>query len=333
LRKLAKHTLGLDSQAKVQMRQKVRGLRGIERAVLQARRVCAEAVTSQADTPQAAGATVGEMAAPRRRTAAGAAGARAAEAGAAAQPAVFDPAGAVVLDYCGCVRGILNDDQGGPLQPPGLRMAEALAQVRESLGRVLALCKPGPAHGQLARLAGCIDEGLAVSQKEREQIQAQVEVIAAVAGALAAEAGSLGRRRASYRRLLRGYQGQGGEFYGRLAKVMKGWQAGLFVAVRGKGAAEAPWDNLELERWFRLPKGHERRIHGRRHAGVRIVQEGPTLLLALDAHRGHPEPFCAEDLLPYRDAQEPADQTQAIQRRKIMRKARSPKNDRSSSPS
>ena len=90
---------------------------------------------------------------------------------------------------------------------------------------------------------------------------------------------------------------------------------------------------MELERWFRQPKGHERKIHGRRHAGVRIVQEGATLLLALDAHLGHPEPFTAEELLPYRHAKEPADQAEAIQRRKVMRKARSPKNARSSSPS
>jgi 2,3-bisphosphoglycerate-independent phosphoglycerate mutase len=38
-----------------------------------------------------------------------------------------------------------------------------------------------------------------------------------------------------------------------------------------------------LERWFRLPKSHERRIHGRRHAGVRLVQTGATLVPALDA--------------------------------------------------
>jgi hypothetical protein len=25
-----------------------------------------------------------------------------------------------------------------------------------------------------------------------------------------------------------------------------------------------------LERWFRLPKSHERKIHGRRHAGARL---------------------------------------------------------------
>src|SRR6202035_4281783 len=55
----------------------------------------------------------------------------------------------VVLDYCSAVRGILNDDQGGPLHPPGLRMAEALTEVQESLQRNLELNKPGPAHGQL----------------------------------------------------------------------------------------------------------------------------------------------------------------------------------------
>ena len=104
------------------------------------------------------------------------------------------------------------------------------------------------------------------------------------------------------------------------------------MAVRGKGGAEAPGDNLDLERWFRLPKGHERRIHGGCHAGVRIVQEGATLLLVLDAHRVHPEPFTAQDLLPYRHAKEPVDQSQAIQRRKVMRQARSPKKDPSSWP-
>ena len=54
-----------------------------------------------------------------------------------------DPAGDVVLDYCAAVRGILNDDQGGPLHPPGLRMAEALVEVRQSIGRNLGARKGG----------------------------------------------------------------------------------------------------------------------------------------------------------------------------------------------
>ena len=44
---------------------------------------------------------------------------------------------------CAMVRGILNDDQGGPLHPPGLRMGEALGEVRASLDRSLSVKKGG----------------------------------------------------------------------------------------------------------------------------------------------------------------------------------------------
>jgi hypothetical protein len=50
----------------------------------------------------------------------------------------------VVLDYCAAVRGIQNDNHGGPLHPPGERMAEALADVRQSLQRNLEAKKGGP---------------------------------------------------------------------------------------------------------------------------------------------------------------------------------------------
>jgi hypothetical protein len=49
------------------------------------------------------------------------------------------------------------------------------------------------------------------------------------------------------------------------------------------------------------------------------------LVHALDAHVGHPEPFTVTELLPYRTAREPPSQRQAMDRRKIMRKARSSK--------
>jgi hypothetical protein len=107
-----------------------------------------------------------------------------------------------------------------------------------------------------------------------------------------------------------------------MAALMISFLAGLFV---GAGTFEEIRDNLELERWFRLPKSHERRIHGHRHAGVRIVQEGPTLVHALDAHMAHPGLFTAEDLLPYRTAREPPCQRETRTRRKVMRKARSKK--------
>ena len=105
-----------------------------------------------------------------------------------------------------------------------------------------------------------------------------------------------------------------------VGRVMASFKPGLFA---GGDRGDWPSDNLDLERWFRLPKGHERRIHGRCHAGVRIVQEGATMMLALDAHRHHPQPFTAEDLRRYRDAEVPDSQKEVIHRRKVMRAARS----------
>jgi hypothetical protein len=116
LRDVAKPVTEADSHAKVRMRKKVRGLRKIEQAVLkrqgdeQLKRL-AEGDPEVPTTPKAGPA---DTPAPAPDT---------------------DPAGTVVLDYCAAVRGILNDDQGGPLHPAGVRMAEALSEVRESLQR------------------------------------------------------------------------------------------------------------------------------------------------------------------------------------------------------
>jgi hypothetical protein len=121
LRDLAKPVLEADSHAKVQMRRKVRGLRKIEQTVLQQQTAtAAESVAAAA--PQAIVSGTDSSAPLGVET---------------------DSAGAVVLDYCAAVRGILNDDQGGPLQPPGLRMAEALVEVRDSLQRNLDEKKGG----------------------------------------------------------------------------------------------------------------------------------------------------------------------------------------------
>jgi hypothetical protein len=331
LRDLAKPMLEVDSHAKVQMRQKVRGLRDIERAVLRRRQ--SEATSSQEFRPAAAQADGGAATAGGRRPDVVRAAAEPAtpKAGPAGPPVATvtaeDPASRVVLDYCAVVRGILNDDQGGPLHPPGLRMAAALTEVRTSLGRNLGLNKPGLAHGDLERLAGCIDRGLAGVKSQQQQVRKQVKEIRDVAATLDVQTGTRTERRARYEQLRRCYRGQGGEFYGHLSRMLRDWSKGLFVGIRGQKDKELPQDNLDLERWFRAPKGHERRIHGHRHAGVRIVYEGATLLLVLNAHEAHPQPFTAQELLPYREAQEPPDQREALQRRKIMRKARSPKND------
>jgi hypothetical protein len=67
----------------------------------------------------------------------------------------------------------------------------------------------------------------------------------------------------------------------------------------------------------------ERHIHGHKHAGVRIVQEGPTLVHALDVHLRYHDLLTAKVLLPYLQAKELDSQRQAIKRRKIGRRARS----------
>jgi hypothetical protein len=123
LRALAKPVLEADSHAKVQMRKKVRGLRGIERSVLSHRQDSAPVGPAPAPEPESIVTEVTRGDAP--------------------SPVQDDSADDVVLDYCAAVRGILNDDQGGPLHPPGLRMAEALDEVRQSIQRNLDAKKGG----------------------------------------------------------------------------------------------------------------------------------------------------------------------------------------------
>ena len=151
LRDLAKPVLEADSHTKVQMRKKVRDLRVIEREVL------AERAAAAAATPAAAAAATPAAAAAATPAAAAAADTPPADTPPADTPPADTPpadtppadtppavaAADVVLEYCAAVRGILNDNQGGPLHPPGERMAEALTEVRQSLQRNLEAKKGG----------------------------------------------------------------------------------------------------------------------------------------------------------------------------------------------
>jgi hypothetical protein len=163
---------------------------------------------------------------------------------------------------------------------------------------------------------------LAVVAEERVVLAQQVAEIRLVAETLDPQSGRLKERRAQFAALQKEWAQRDEPFHEHLSKLMARWAPGLFV---GGKAGKVPWDNLELERWFRLPKGHERRIHGHQHAGVRLVREGPTLLPALDAHREHDAPFTAEELHPYRDRPMPADQEATRNRHRVMRRARSRK--------
>ena len=153
LRDVAKPVLEIDSHAKGTMRRKVRGLRAIERGVLEERRqATAPEPTPPHETAKADAAPLSELPA-----AAAPVPCASSDVGvvrmdsslevtgvaAAGEPGVEDEAGEVVLGYCAAVRGILNDSLGGPLHPPGVRMSEALQDVRDSLERNLQAQKGG----------------------------------------------------------------------------------------------------------------------------------------------------------------------------------------------
>jgi hypothetical protein len=159
MRDLAKPVLDIDSQAKVTMRSKVRGLRAIERRVLDERRHAAASASPPPPAPPQGAATstaalpasvTPATVAPPEPCASSAGGLlhtdnalEATRLATTEAAAVEVAAGEVVLDYCAAVRGILNDSQGGPLHPPGLRMSEALQEVRDSLDRNLGAHKGG----------------------------------------------------------------------------------------------------------------------------------------------------------------------------------------------
>ena len=155
LRDLAKPVLDQDSHAKVQMRRKVRGLRDVERQLLAERRQPAQQPPAAAEP--APRASEGQSATgcqlsppPLDEGAVPPPAAEQADGTTEAHPTGLSEASQVALDYCAAVRGILNDDQGGPLHPPGMRMADALREVSGSIQRNLDGQKGGPVHRRSA---------------------------------------------------------------------------------------------------------------------------------------------------------------------------------------
>jgi hypothetical protein len=296
-RDLAKPVLDMDSTAKKRMRGKIRGLRALEREVLEAQQADASPATPSSGDREKTSLLAGES-------------------------------GDVVLDYCSVVRGILNDNHGGPYHPAGVRMLEALWDVQESLDRVASSGKVGPAFHLLKRLKGFIDRGVADQQESFTRVREYTDQVRQVMDLLTDQDGPpLAERESQFAAKIEAFQCFAGDVvYSHFAKVMTSFQPGLFA---GADMTSHPRDNLDLERWFRSPKSHERRIHGHRHAGVRIVRDGPTLAPTLDAHASHPGVFTRENLFPYRMASPPPSQLASQQRHGIMRKSRSKKHDSS----
>ena len=102
------------------MRTRVRGLRAIEREVLQERQRAntANAPPSPPSTTSRPSSGEADTAAVAAEVGSVAPGPASGQAGNGVETAA-ERASGVVLDYCAAVRGILNDDQGGALHPPG----------------------------------------------------------------------------------------------------------------------------------------------------------------------------------------------------------------------
>lgn len=142
---------------------------------------------------------------------------------------------------------------------------------------------------------------------------------------LSPEAGTRSVRRERFGTLATRLVGSDDPLQQHMGRTMCAFAAGLF-AGDDEDDDQVPVDNLELERALRVPKAHERHVHGHAHAGMRIVHQGPTLTLVLDAHQRHPGPFHQDELIPYLHARLPAPQLAALQRQRVMRQGRSTKN-------
>lgn len=99
------------------------------------------------------------------------------------------------------------------------------------------------------------------------QIKAEMAQVCAVANTVDAKVDEYDSRLAAFDGLMEGYAASPNERDQSMAARMLRWKPGLFI---GDGTAERqgeawaghsflPEDNYELERSFRLPKGHARR--------------------------------------------------------------------------
>jgi len=284
LRDAAQLMLDLDSQAKVQMRRKVRGLRRLEQDLLVAGRQEASAW----------GHLTSEQQAYTRQ---------------------------IVFDYCAAVRGIVTDNQGGPLWPPGWCMADALMRVCRSLEHNMAQ-PTTPIRDALRRLHGYIQRGLDRYEEDRVRIALPLGDLLLVWRLLHPKDGRRQPYRPMFHRLAEQFQEKDDPIIQHIGDIMLSFEEGLFC---GGDDLDLPDDNLGLERWIKGPKGHERRIHGRQHVGMRIITEAPTLLPALDAHLVREGLFTVQDLRPYIAVSVPESQQHAIARHRMMSRARSKK--------
>src|SRR4051812_4484798 len=105
----------------------------------------------------------------------------------------------------------------------------------------------------MSRLAACIDKGLALVEPQQETIRCHVETIQEVAATLDPAAKISARRQSDFDAILTRLDGASDPIHAQMAGLMRSFRVGLFA---GDDAFDQIHDDLDLERWFRLPKGH-----------------------------------------------------------------------------
>jgi hypothetical protein len=153
-----------------------------------------------------------------------------------------------------------------------------------------------------------------------EKTRTRVGLLDLVMNCLRPEFGPRTVREADYEHLIEAFVHADDEIVAQMGVFMMNWQGGVFA---GEDVVDLPPDNLDLERWFRRPRAHQRHILGRAHTHAGLIREGPTLMPTLDAHQAHPEPFTTAELMPYRTARPPPIQSVVRRRHHIQRRARS----------
>ena len=136
----------------------------------------------------------------------------------------------MVLDCSTSVRGILDNDQGGPLEPPGLLMAAALNEVRESIQRNLDAKKGG--SQKASRPCGRLHRpGSGECQAEQETIREFVED----AGGVTYLEGRVEQRKEKFKELIDDSSGMRIRFTSTWPRSVISFLAGLFVGGKDPG--------------------------------------------------------------------------------------------------
>ncbi len=286
LRGIAEETFEIDRAAKVQMRMKVRGLRTLELSALEAVQKAEKLDKSSIEYIQ------------------------------------IVTSSKIITGFCSIIKGILNDNDNGPLDPPGLRMARKLRGVQLMIEKLLEKKKKGNIGIQLGHLIERIDKGFDMYEEIKPKILDYLMELKRINKTLISTEASCKQRLKSFNKICERLKNTNDPIKQNMAKMMERFSEGLFS---GGDNLEIPEDNQDLERWFKTPKGHERKINGHKHAGTRIVYEGPTMLPTLDAHKSLSRAFYVEELMPYLSSKTPECQVTAITRRRLMKKGNSKK--------